>query len=244
MKYLDLAIVNEQIEKIDIKGSEYTEVAQRINAFRKLYPEGFIDSELISNENGIAVIEAHVGYYKEETNGEGNRYLQRILLGTGIAYEKEDSSFINKTSYIENCQTSAVGRALGMAGFGIKTDIASYEEMETALKNQVITKEDADKYELKFGRHKGKTIKQVYEEDKKYIDWLIQNTKDDRFRQIIELSLGIKIPSEEELKEKCELMIKLNAMDLDHEELHKKYKVEDITDLSIEQLKEIVNGIR
>ena len=34
-----------------------------------------------------------------------------VLVATGHAYEKEGSSFINKTSYIENCETSAIGRA-------------------------------------------------------------------------------------------------------------------------------------
>ena len=60
------------------------------------------------------------------TNEEGK------ILGTGTAQEKEGSSFINKTSYIENCETSAVGRALGMAGFGIDTSIRSLEEMQNA----------------------------------------------------------------------------------------------------------------
>ena len=63
-------------------------------------------------------------------NEEGN------VIGIGHAYEKENSSFINKTSYIENCETSAVGRALGMCGFGIETSIASYEEVANAIKNQ------------------------------------------------------------------------------------------------------------
>lgn len=61
---------------------------------------------------------------------------RRIILGTGTAYEKENSSFINKTSYIENCETSAVGRALGMAGFGIDTSVASAEEVENAMQQQ------------------------------------------------------------------------------------------------------------
>ena len=55
---------------------------------------------------------------------------------TGIAYERESTSFINKTSYIENCETSCVGRALGMLGIGIDTSIASAEEVENALENQ------------------------------------------------------------------------------------------------------------
>lgn len=59
-----------------------------------------------------------------------------MVLGTGTAYEKEGSTFINKTSYIENCETSAVGRALGMAGFGIDTSIASAEEVQNAIANQ------------------------------------------------------------------------------------------------------------
>ena len=61
-------------------------------------------------------------------------------MGTGTAYEKENSSFINKTSYIENCETSAVGRALGMAGFGIDTSVASAEEVANA-----ITQQDSEK---------------------------------------------------------------------------------------------------
>jgi hypothetical protein len=58
------------------------------------------------------------------------------VLGTGTAYEKESSSFINKTSYIENCETSAVGRALGMCGFGIDVSVASAEEVQNAINNQ------------------------------------------------------------------------------------------------------------
>ena len=107
MKYLDLAIANEQIKTTDIKGKDYAEVNQRIKAFRMVYPQGSIRTEMLSNENGVCVFRATAW---DETN---------TLLATGHAYEKEDSSFINKTSYIENCETSAIGRCLGIAGFGI-----------------------------------------------------------------------------------------------------------------------------
>lgn len=122
---------NESIRTVNIKGKEYAEVNQRIKAFRMVYPEGFINTEMKSNENGICIFQAYVGYYAE---GEG--FTDRLTLGTGTAYEKESSTFINKTSYIENCETSAVGRALGMAGFGIDTSVASAEEVETAIANQ------------------------------------------------------------------------------------------------------------
>ena len=117
---------NEAIRTTDIKGKEYAEVNQRIKAFRMVYPTGYIITKLVSNENGVAIFRAEVG------KGE-------MVLGTGTAYEKEGSSFINSTSYIENCETSAVGRALGMAGFGIDTSVASAEEVQNAQMNQVKT---------------------------------------------------------------------------------------------------------
>ena len=127
VKYEDIAKANETIKTTDIKGKEYAEVNQRIKAFRMIDPEGFIETTLKSNENGVCIFIAKVGYYED-----GEPY----LLGTGTAYEKENSSFINKTSYIENCETSAVGRALGMAGFGIDTSVASFEEVTNVITNQ------------------------------------------------------------------------------------------------------------
>lgn len=125
--YEQIKKANEQIATTDIKGKNYAEVNQRIKAFRMLYPQGFIRTDLVSNENGVCVFRARVGYYE---NGA------EVDLGIGHAYEKEGSTFINKTSYIENCETSAVGRALGMAGLGIDVSIASAEEVQNAIANQ------------------------------------------------------------------------------------------------------------
>ncbi len=123
MDYKDLERVNAEITTTSIKGKDYAEVPSRVTAFRKLYPEGSITTELISCENGVCVFKATA------MNGD-------IVLGTGHAYEKEGSTFINKTSYIENCETSAVGRALGFVGIGIDTSIASAEEVQNAKANQ------------------------------------------------------------------------------------------------------------
>ena len=132
MNFEDIRRANEAIRTTSIKGKEYAEVNQRIKAFRMLYPEGCIHTEMLSNEDGVCVFKAMV-------YGSGDPTVQS-LLGTGHAYEKETSSYINKTSYIENCETSAVGRALGMAGFGIDTSVASYEEVANAIQNQEILK--------------------------------------------------------------------------------------------------------
>lgn len=114
---------NESLSSLDVKGKDYIQVNERVKAFRMVYPEGTIVTEMLSNDNGVCVFKASA------YNGE-------LLLATGHAYEKEGSTFINKTSYIENCETSAIGRCLGMCGFGIDTSIASAEEVQNAINNQ------------------------------------------------------------------------------------------------------------
>lgn len=155
MTFKDIQKVNEGlkstvIEHYDKKTGktirkEYAEVNQRIKAFRQLYPDGFILTEVISNDNGVCVIKATVGYYDSVDRSP-------VTLATGTAYEKEDSSFINKTSYIENCETSAVGRAIGMLGIGIDTSVASYEEVANAINNQVKASESQIKCVEKYVR--------------------------------------------------------------------------------------------
>ena len=134
--YEDIVKANESIKTTNIKGKEYAEVNQRIKAFRMVYPEGKIMTSLISCSDGVCVFKASV-------YGDDN-----TPLGTGHAYEKESSSFINKTSYIENCETSAVGRALGMCGFGIDTSVCSAEELTNAINNQKSPQWEAKKDEV------------------------------------------------------------------------------------------------
>lgn len=141
--YEALERVNEAIIPTDIKGKEYAEVNQRVKAFRMLCPSGNILTEMLSNENGVCVFKATI--IDEEKN----------VLATGTAYEKENSSFINKTSYIENCETSAVGRALGFAGFGIDAAIRSAEEeanaeiQQEALKTEDISNQKISEVKVK-----------------------------------------------------------------------------------------------
>ena len=139
IKYEDIKKANESIQTTDIKGKNYAEVNQRIKAFRMVYPDGFISTNMASNDNGVCIFRAEVGYFDPEYG--------RIVLATGTAYEKEGSTFINKTSYIENCETSAVGRALGMAGFGIDISVASAEEVQNAMLQQKQGDIEAKKHE-------------------------------------------------------------------------------------------------
>lgn len=120
----NLQTANELIKTVSIKGKEYAQVPERVRAFRTICPGGQITTEIISLENGVVTM-------KSTIIDESGR-----VISTGLAQEKETSSFINKTSFIENCETSAVGRALGFAGIGIDGSMASAEELVNAITNQ------------------------------------------------------------------------------------------------------------
>ena len=162
MTFEDIQRANAQIVTTNIKGKEYAEVNQRIKAFRMVYPTGFITTEIVGIQDGICTMKAYVGYHD---NG------QPVTLGTGTAYEKETSSYINKTSYIENCETSAVGRALGMAGFGIDTSVASFEEVSNAIAQQEAEKLPEKK---KANNSAPKVEKAVSEPSKGYTDHITE----------------------------------------------------------------------
>lgn len=115
--------LNAGLKSTYIKGKAYVEVNERIKAFRKMFPDGFIRTSILSLQDGVVTMMSEVG-------------IDDKVLATGHAQEKESSSFINKTSFVENCETSAIGRALGILGIGIDTSVASAEEVENAILNQ------------------------------------------------------------------------------------------------------------
>lgn len=114
------------MKTINIKGTDYIGVNERLKEFRTnpKYKGYTLETDIIQLENGICTMKATI---KDDTSR---------VIATGYAQEKENSSFINKTSYIENCETSAWGRALGNLGIGIDTSIASAEEVLNAMQNQ------------------------------------------------------------------------------------------------------------
>lgn len=141
-----IANANKSIKATPIKGKDYAEVSERIKAFRQICPNGSIQTDILSLENGVVTMKTTI--YDEEGK----------ILATGLAQEKESSSYINKTSYIENCETSSVGRALGMCGLGVDGSIASALEVANAIENQ---NESPKKTQA---RQQNKSTQQVNEE--------------------------------------------------------------------------------
>ena len=102
---------------------DYAPVEERIGVFYEDYPDGAIRTRLERLEPPLVVFRAEV--YRE--------WMQVEPMATGYAYEKEGEGHVNTTSYIENCETSAIGRALANAGYHGRRDGAprpSREEMQ------------------------------------------------------------------------------------------------------------------
>ena len=117
---------NYKFKTTNIRGKKYVEVNERIKFLRQEerlrdwtiatdFP--MLDSESCVCKCTIADIDGRV-------------------VATGHAHEERSSSNINKTSYVENCETSAVGRALAMLGIGIDASIASSNEVQDAIAKQ------------------------------------------------------------------------------------------------------------
>jgi hypothetical protein len=108
---------------VNIHGKEYETVASRVNRFREKYPEYTIKTTIIKIDADECIVEA--GILNEDSR----------LIANGHAQEFRANSQINKTSYVENCETSAIGRALAAFGIG-GTEFASANEVVNAIHQQ------------------------------------------------------------------------------------------------------------
>lgn len=111
------------MKTVNIKGTEYVPVSERIKEFRSKFKDHSLITEMVRYDEQKVVFKASV------INPEGR------TIATGFAMEKEGSTFINKTSHVENAETSAWGRALACLGI-LDESVASYEEVMNAQANQ------------------------------------------------------------------------------------------------------------
>ena len=117
---------NYKFKTTNIRGKQYVEVNERIKFFRQ--EEQYKHWSLITE---FPVLDSEQCVCKASIADTEHR-----IIATGHAHEVQGSSNINKTSYVENCETSAIGRALAMLGIGIDTSIASANEVSDAIAKQ------------------------------------------------------------------------------------------------------------
>jgi hypothetical protein len=117
---------NYKFKTTNIRGKQYVEVNERIKFFRqeKKYDGWGIHTDINMLDGEQCLCKCTI------VNGDGE------VIAQGHAHEVKSSSNINKTSHVENCETSAVGRALAILGIGIDTSIASANEVQDAIAKQ------------------------------------------------------------------------------------------------------------
>ena len=189
------------MKTINIHGKQYVEVKERIKYFRENFNDWSLTSEVIDLTEDRCVIKATI------SNEKGR------VIASGIAYESKGSSYINKTSFIENCETSAWGRALANIGIGLDVAIASADEVLNAKahdkpKKPKIEKLTDDKFSamiVAIGEGKGDTVRQrlcKYKISKKQqakLDELMSDKKEEKTNGVLgiidELN-SIEVPTE------------------------------------------------
>ena len=113
----------------------YVPVAERLEKFYQTYPEGRVTTSIVEHslESGFVLMRAEV--YRASDDA--------APAATGHAFEVRGESYVNKTSYVENAETSAVGRALALLGFEVKRGIASREEIQKTARMRAAGGADA-----------------------------------------------------------------------------------------------------
>lgn len=136
IEYKQIEKANNEIKKTDIKGKEYAEVSERVIAFRKVYPNGRIETEIINTDGETVTMIAKV--FNEDDKQIATGHASEIKKGT-----------VNSVSMLENCETSAIGRALGFCGFGIDNGIASEQEV-TKVENYKLENKKIEIYDKMY----------------------------------------------------------------------------------------------
>jgi|TARA_Y100000361_G_C11145646_1_gene337884 hypothetical protein len=112
----------DKVPTVNIKGKEYSTVAERHRFLLKYFPETRVDEQIFYQDEKRVITKTTL-------------YIGDTPYAVGHAEEKRDSSFINKTSALENCLSSSLGRCL--AAFGLHgSEYASAEELANAVKQQ------------------------------------------------------------------------------------------------------------
>ena len=208
-------------------GYRYTELAE----INKYCIENEIEyyQEIETCElNGNDYIITYLTKDGETTKHRGCKIVQAVLSGIKNPVQEYGSS-------LTYCRRYSLLMALGLA--------TEDDDAQSLTEVKEVTKEEAEKYKLSFGKHKGKSIKELPEE---YIDWLLNNSKDEYLLKVIELITGKKPLTEEEQQEIGNLQIELLKLMTELENKDETWSRQDLydyyntTNLTLDQLKEAI----
>ena len=208
-------------------GYKYTELAE-INAYlaeNDMYYYQY--TETIDGNDYIMTVPIIEG--EEKPARRGCRIVQATLQGVKNPAQEQGSALTYARRY-----------SLLMA-FGLATED---DDAAALTEKKEVTKEDAESYVFKFGKHKDRKLIDLVNDGDKYIDWLVKNSNDEYLLKCIELLTGIVKPTDEEYDERLELNVKLQRLivekDVDFEAMLAYYKVNNLSELSNQQFKDLI----
>ena len=144
--------MEEQLPTVDIKGKPYVEVKTRVQWFRKNIENGSIETEILH-------------FDKESIMCKTKVHVNGVLVATGMAHEDKNASAVNKTSFVECCETSSVGRALGMLGIGIATSVDTAGTVAAAIAQQEATERHDELMQYKAESLSSRLISAIESDD-------------------------------------------------------------------------------
>ena len=107
---------------------DYETVEERLVKFWKDNPDGRVDTKLLDFNGGRYIVQAYI--YRT--------FADSAPWSSGLAEETVAGRGVNSTSALENCETSAIGRALASAGYATKGKRPSREEMAKVAKSEEV----------------------------------------------------------------------------------------------------------
>ena len=121
-------------DAIELKGKQYLQVVHRVNLFRYHYGMAYtIDTEILADDGKRVLMVAYV----KDNDGR--------VVGKGHAEEIRNAGPVNRTSAIENCETSAIGRALANIGLAGNEYASAFEMGNIASKEEAVTSQEKAK---------------------------------------------------------------------------------------------------
>lgn len=163
---------------------------------------------------------------------------ENVIENTAYAREEETKKGMDGSQITG--ASSSYARKYALNGLFLIDDVKDSDSTNTGAE---VTLEEAEKYVLTFGKHNGRLLKEVCEEDDRYINWLFESEKTDEvIKKYITLLTGKVELSDEEEEKKLMLMAEINTLvaitGSDFEKILKHYGVKTTADMTIEQLKD------